>query len=564
MKRKKKVVLLLVFSLALSLALAACSSDEDTSMSLENNQQEQQPDEDAQTDSEQQKQESKGPKTLIFARGGDSYSLDPATTTDGESSRVTRQIFESLLDFEEESFDVRPGLAYDWEILDEGMRYRLFLREGIKFHDGTDFNADAVIFNFERWADPEHPHHYAEEGFIYTYYTGQFGGHKGDEGHIIEEIVKVDEYTIDFVLKYPSAPFLQNLAMSAFAIASPASWETYGPRTIEHPVGTGPFVFKEWKRNESITLVKNEDYWQEGYPLLDTVIFQVIPDNSARLTALKSEQIDIMDGLNPDDIAGIEADPRFQLWERLPNNVGYLGFNTQKPPFDDPNVRIALNHAVNKEALIVGLYNNLAISAKNPLPPGYLGYNDAIEEYPYDPEKAKALLAEAGFEDGFEFDLWTMPVARPYMPDPQKAAEALQADFAAIGLKANIVTKEWAVYLEETQKGYQDVYMLGWSGTNGDPDYFLSNLMSKNSIPGGNRSFYVNDQVSDLIASAVSELDFDKRDDMYQQILEQIHADAPWIPLVHNTPVLAGSSRVVNYVPHPSTSEPLTYVDLLD
>ena len=194
------------------------------------------------------------------------------------------------------------------------------------------------------------------------------------------------------------------------------------------------------------------------------------------------------------------------------------------------------------------------------MPPGYLGYNDEIQEYAYDVEKAKALLAEAGYADGFEFDLWTMPVARPYMPDPQKAAEALQADFAKIGLKANIVTMEWATYLEETKKGKQDVFMLGWSGTNGDPDYFVYNLLSKYSIPGGNRTFYANDELSELLVEAQTIIDQEERDKAYKKALEIIHTDAPWIPLVHSTPVLAGSTRVKDYVPHPSTSEALTYV----
>lgn len=532
---KKGMLLFLAVILTLSLALAGCG----TSASKDDS-----------------------PKTLIFARGGDSVSLDFATTTDGETSRVTRQIFESLLEFEEDSFQVKPGLAHDWEILDDGLRYRIHLREGVKFHDGTDFNADAVIFNFERWADKDHPYHFGDEGVSYTFYTGQFGGHKGDPNHIIKEIIKIDDHTLDFVLTKPSAPFIQNLGMASFSIASPASFEKYGFEVRENPVGTGPFMFVEWKHNESITLKKNPDYWKQGYPLLDTVIFQVIPDNSARLTALRAGQIDLMDGLNPDDVPTVQGDSNLNLFERAPNNVGYLGFNTEKAPFDNPKVRQALNHAVNKESLIAGLYGNLAVPAKNPLPPGYLGYNDSVEEYAYNPERAKQLLAEAGFPNGFEFDLWTMPVARPYMPDPQKAAEALQADFAQIGLKANIVTREWAVYLQETQEGKQDVYMLGWSGTNGDPDYFLSNLLSKHAIPTGNRGMYANDEVTNLIVGAIEETNQDERDRMYQRALELIHNDAPWIPLVHNTPVLAGSNKVVNYVPHPSTSEPLTYVDM--
>lgn len=531
---KKGFLVFLVLTLAFSLVLVACGQE-------------------ATSDKDQ---------ILIFARGGDSVSLDFASVTDGESSRVTKQIFETLIEFEADSFEVGPGLAHDWDISEDGMSFTFYLREGVKFHDGTDFNAEAVKFNFERWSDKSHPYHFADEGFSYTVYGSLFGGFKGDEGHIIEDIIVHDEHTIEFVLNQPSAAFIQNLGANYFAIASPQSFEDYGADITENPVGTGPFKFVEWRKNDSITLVRNEDYWKEGYPKLDEVIFRVIPDNSARLNALRSGDIDLMDGLSPDDVASVEGDSNLQLFERAPNNVGYLGFNTEKPPFDDPLVRRALNHAVDKEALLVSVYNNLAVTAKNPVPPGYLGYNDALEEYTYDPELAKELLAEAGYADGFEFDLWTMPVARPYMPDPEEAAVALQANFRAIGLTANIVTKEWATYLEETQEGKQDVYMLGWSGVNGDPDYFVYNLLSTDAIPGGNRSFYSNSQVDELLLKAQKIIDVDEREAVYHEALALIHEDAPWIPLVHNTPVLAGGSHVHNYVPHPSTSEALTYVEI--
>lgn len=505
-----------------------------------------------------------GDQTLIFARGGDSVSLDYASVTDGESSRVTKQIFESLLEFDDDSFEIGPGLAHDWDVSDDGLTYTFHLREGVQFHDGTDFNADAVKINFERWADPDHEYHFADEGYTYSVYGTQFGGFAGDDGHVIEEIVVVDDYTVEFNLNEQLGSFIQNMGMSYFAITSPASFEEYGPAINENPVGTGPFEFVSWTRDDSIELVKNENYWMEDYPKLDRVIFQVIPDNSARLTALRSGEIDIMDGLNPDDVDMIEMEDGLTVFERTANNIGYLGFNMEKEPFDNQLVRQALNHAVNKEALNTILYADLAEHAKNIIPPSYLGYNDDVEEYSYDPDRARELLAEAGYNDDLEFDLWTMPVARPYMPDPESAAEVLQQDFANVGVTANIVTHEWATYLELTEQGEQDVFMLGWSGTNGDPDYFFGNLLHGDAIPGGNRTFYSNDEVNTLLDQAKISVDEAVRADLYEQAQLLIHDDAPMIPLVHTRPVLAGSERVMNYVPHPSTSESLTFVELAE
>ncbi|MDY7224119.1 ABC transporter substrate-binding protein [Halalkalibacterium halodurans] len=549
---------LFVMIASLLVVVSACSSKDDASQ-----------EEPGQVDEEEMSEEGieqglAEDQTLIFARGGDSVSLDYASVTDGESSRVTKQIFETLIEFERDSFEIGPGLAHSWDMSEDGLRYTFYLEEGVTFHDGTPFNAEAVKVNFERWADPDHPYAFVDEGYNYSVYGTQFGGFKGDPGHVIEEINVVNEYEIEFVLSEPLGSFLQNMGMSYFAMTSPAAFEEYGAAINENPVGTGPFKFVSWTRDDSIVLEKNEEYWKEGLPKLDKIIFQVIPDNSARLTALRSGQIDIMDGLNPDDVAQVEGDDSIVLFERATNNIGYLGFHVEKEPFDDPLVRQAINHAIDKDSLITALYNRLAEPAKNPVPPGYLGYNEAIDPYAYDPERARELLAEAGYEDGFEFELWTMPVARPYMPDPQRAAEAIQSNLADVGITAKIETRDWATYLEETEKGAHDMFMLGWSGVNGDPDYFLSNLLHGDAIPGGNRSFYDEGDVNEILNQAKKTVDPNEREVLYFEALEMIHEDAVMVPLVHSIPVLAGSSRVVDYIPHPSTSETLDEVQLLE
>ena len=555
MKLKSSWLLLLLVSFVLF--LAACSGDGG-----------QKTDKGATDDTESTEESSEGAdesasgeKVLIFARGGDSESLDPGSTTDGESSRVTRQILEGLLEFDKESFELKPALAKDWEVSDDGLTYTFYLEEGVTFHDGTPFNAEAVKINFERWADPEHEYAFADDGFVYSMYGTMFGGYKGDEGHVIEEINVINDYEIEFKLSQPLGYFLQNLGMSYFAITSPAALEEYGPDISEHPVGTGPFKFVSWTKNDSIVLEKFEDYRVEGLPKLDKVIFQVIPDPSARLIALRSGEVDIMDDLNPDDAAVVEGEDGLTLLTRAENNFGYVGMNTEKPPLDKKEVRQAIRYAIDKQAIADALYAGYATTSKNPLPPVYLGYNDDVEDYEYNPEKAKELLAEAGYPDGFDIELVMSPTSRPYMPDPKTVAEIVQNNLAEIGVNVTISSHEWAPYLELTQNGETELFILGWSGTNGDPDYFLSSLLHSSNKGSSNYTYYENPEVDDLLDRAKRAVDQDERADLYSQALEIINEDSPMVTLVHSTPVLAISDNVINYVPHPSTSESLAEVD---
>lgn len=546
---KKGLLVLLSALLAFSFALTGCGSKETT-----------QP-------SDQKTTESSGAVTqapaaggtFVFGRGGDSVALDPAIVTDGESLKVTKNIFDTLIDYEDTSTKIQPALATEWKISDDGLTYTFTLRDGVTFHDGTPFNAEAVVFNFERWMDPKHEFH---TGGDFEYYAAMFSGYKGDEGHVIKEVKAVDEHTVQFTLNRPQGPFLQNLAMSPFGIASPTAVKKFGDKFLENPVGTGPFVFQEWKRKDSITLVKNPNFWMEGYPKLDKVIFKSIPDNTARFTALQSGEIDAMDGMNPDDADIVKSSSDFQLILRPSMNVGYLGFNVNQEPLNNPKVRVALSHAVNKEGLISAFYNGMAEPAKNPMPPSIWGYNDNIQDYPYDLEKAKQLLAEAGYPDGFKVEFWAMPVPRPYMPDGKKIAEAIAADLRKIGVETEIITMDWAQYLEQTKQGKQGIFLLGWTGDNGDPDNFIYVLLDKDNIGGSNRSFYGDEELHEILIKAQSLTDQAERTKLYEQAQEIIHRDAPWVPLVHSTPALAAKNTVKNYVAHPTGSDKLTKVEI--
>ncbi|MFK9094038.1 ABC transporter substrate-binding protein [Bacillus salipaludis] len=535
--KKKSFKWLLISLLAISMFLVGCNSKTNN-----------------ETDGKKDPGTSNGSKkdTLVYGRGGDSTSLDPITTTEGEAFKVTENIYETLLEYGEKDTTIQPGLAEKWEASDDGLTYTFKLRQGVKFHDGTDFNADAVVFNFDRWMNGN------DEKF--PYYT-MFGGYKADEGHVIKEVKAIDANTVQFVLKRPQAPFLKNLAMSPFGIASPEAVKKWGDDFRSHPVGTGPFKFVEWKKKDRIVVEKNPDYWQKGLPKLNKIIFRVIPENAARLNALAKGEIDVMDGLNNSDEETVKSNDKLQIIERPSMNVGYIGLTNTRKPFDNKLVRQAINYAVDKKSIIDAFYGGKALPAKNPMPPSIEGYNDAIQEYPYDLEKAKALLKEAGYEKGFKMELWAMPVARPYMPEAQKVAEVIQESLSKIGVTAEIKSVDWATYLEKATKGEFDAFMLGWTGDNGDPDNFIYTLLDKDSIGSNNYAYYSNDELHDILIEAQTETDQSKRNELYKKAQEIIHEDAPWVPLVHSTPLLAASKDVLNYVPHPTGSECLSKVE---
>ncbi|MGE7983994.1 ABC transporter substrate-binding protein [Solibacillus sp. NPDC093137] len=546
MRKGKLYLVSLMMLLIMSLFLAACGADDaETSSSEPSN------DSSSNTDSSTTDNSSSStPQVLVFGRGADSVSLDPGIVTDGESFKVTQNLFETLLNFGEQDTTINPGLAKEWEVSEDGLTYTFQLQEGVKFHDGTDFNAEAVIKNINRWKGGK------EEDFYY--FNSMF---KAEGEDIIKDVTAEGDYTVVFTLSRPQAPFLKNLAMSPFGIGSPTAFEAAGDKFGDNPVGTGPFKFTEWKRNDSITIEKFEDYWQEGFPKLDKVIFRSIPDNSARLNELMAGNIDLADGINPSDGKTVEGDSTLQLIERPSMNIGYLGLTNTRAPFDNKLVRQAVNYAIDKQAIVDAFFEGRAEVAANPMPSSISGYNDAISPYPYDPEKAKSLLAEAGY-DGKEIELWAMPVPRPYMPDGAKVAEVIQKNLEDVGIPSKIVTFEWATYLEKAKNGEADAFMLGWTGDNGDADNFIYTLLDKDNIGSNNYAYYTNEEVHELLIQAQSETDENVRNELYKKAQEIIHDDAPWVPLAHSTPLLAAKAGVNGFLPHPTGSDKLHNVSM--
>lgn len=484
--------------------------------------------------------------TLIFGRGGDSVGLDPGHEIDGESFKVCGNIYDTLVQYKDESTELEPALATSWESSENGLVWTFHLRQGVMFHDGTPFNADAVLFSLNRQHETTHPFHKVGGAYNYWIDTGL--------AEIVDKITAVDEFTVQIRLKTAYAPFIYTLTIPAFSIVSPTAVEKWGEDFTNNPIGTGPFKFVLWDRNDKIVLTANETYW-DGKPPLDRIIFQSIPDNSVRLIKLQEGSLHAMEFPNPDDLQQIRDDAALELLTQPGMSIGYLAMNMDKPPFDNLKVRLAMNHAINKAAIIEHLYQGTGIPAKNPIPPTLWSYDDTIEDYAYDPELAKKLLAEAGYPDGFETTLWALPVPRPYIPDGRALAEVLQSDLRNIGVAAKIVTYEWGTYLEKTKSGEHDIAMLGWFADLGDPDNFFYYLLSKSAAkkPAGNISFYRSDAMQDVLERARTSTDREERVSLYQEAQAIFHEDVPWVPLAHAQQILAINKKVKNLKLHPLT-----------
>jgi peptide/nickel transport system substrate-binding protein len=495
-------------------------------------------------------------KKLIIGRAGDSISLDPSNTTDMDSTKVTVNIFETLVKYEKEGKDIIPGLATSWKSSEDGLTWVFHLRQDVKFHDGSVFDAHAVEFNFHRWMDKSNPYHNGQ----FSYWNYVFGGFPG----FVKSVTATSNYNVEIELNRPYAPFLSTLAMPVFGIGSPDAIKKYGDEVYKHPVGTGPFCFKSWEPGKSIFLVRNEEYW-DILAKVDEVEFKVIPSNVDRLEQLKQGTIHIADNLGPDDVAVIENDQNLQLLLRPYFNVGYIALNNEKAPFNERDIRVAISLAINKEEMIKEVFANLARPAKTLIPPLLSGYNESVADSEYNPEKAKLLLQKAGYPQGFKTTLWVMNSSRDYFPRPLQVAEYVKKSLEEINIQVTIMTYNWDEYLNRIQNGEHEIALIGWTGDNIDPDNFLNTLLSSdNAKPGnaGNYSFYKNNEVDILLTQARQTTDLVFRKNLYRRLLEIVDYDRPSVPLVHTMPLLAARLSVTGYSPYITGVESLENVDI--
>lgn len=512
--------------------------------------------------------------TFIFAASSDPASLDPAFAQDGETFRVSRQIFEGLVGTEPGTADPAPLLAESWESSEDGLSHTFALKEGVTFHDGTPFDAEAVCANFDRWYNWTGLA--ASEAFGY-YYNKLFRGYASDpENAVYKSCTPDGEYSVTVELNQPFAGFIAALSLPAFAMQSPSAMQEYGadevggsaeaPQLSEyataHPVGTGPFQFEEWSPGEQVTLTAYEDYWGEQGQI-EEIIFRTIDDPTARRQSLEAGDIDGYDLVGPADTAALEEDG-FTMVSRPPFTILYLAFNQAVPELQDVRVREALSYAIDKDALISQVLPEGTEKATQFMPDSVNGYNADVTTYEYDPERAEQLLAEAGYTEDNPLQLtfnYPVNVSRPYMPDPEQIFTVLSSQLAEVGVETTPVSEEWVEYLDRTT-GTSDhgIHLLGWTGDYNDADNFVGVFFGAQSSEWG----FDNPELFSKLSEARGVSDLDEQTALYEEINQDIAEFIPGVPLAHPAPTLAFDPRVESYPASPVNDEVFTDIVLTE
>ena len=506
-------------------------------------------------------------KTLVYCSEASPETFNPMVgAADSTMDAAAKPLFNRLIEFKPGTTEIAPALAQSWDISADGTVYTFHLRPGVKFHAGKQFtptrgfNADDVVYSFERQRSADNPYHKLS-GANY-----QFFGSTG-LAKLIKSIEKLDDRTVRFTLNNANVTFLTNIALDFASILSleyaQAMTAQGHPELIDQqPIGTGPFVLTEYQKDSLIRYRANPDYWG-GAPKLDALVFAITPDPTVRVAKIRAGECQVTTQPPPADVPSLAKDAGIDLLQEEGQNIGYLGFNVEKKLLADKRVRRALALAINKPAIIDAIYLGSAKQARTVLPPTEWGSAQGFDPFPSDPAAAKALLVEAGYPEGFSITLWAMPVSRPYNPNARRMAELIQADWAAIGVKAEIVSFEWAVYLKKTQDGEQDAFLLGGTSNNGDPDDLLTNHLScAGAKAGSNRTRWCFKPYDDFLDQARRVADQAERKALYVKAQEIVREEVPLLPIAHALVSMPVRKEVRGYVLDPFGRQNFARVDL--
>jgi peptide/nickel transport system substrate-binding protein/dipeptide transport system substrate-binding protein len=494
-------------------------------------------------------------KPLVYCADASPEGFDPGMWDSASTNTVSAQMFDGLLGFKRPTTELGPKLATRWETSPDAKSFTFKLREGVKFHSTPwfkptrDFNADDVIFTFQRFIDPSHAFNKAfAANFIYPQNLGL--------AKLIAGIDRIDDRTVRFRLHQPNVTFVANFA---FAWAGIHSAE-YAGQLLKagkasqigvQPVGTGPFMFKSYAKDDVLRMTAHPDYWGGKQPT-PALVFSISREPNVRVQKIAAGECHVAAALRDVDLASLAGNPNVSIEKIQALNISYLSFNLKKPPTDKREVREALDIAIDRNAIFKALFpRGDAMQAVSAFPPAIPGYNKKLKNE-FDPAKAKALLAKAGFPNGFEIDLWALPVTRPTNPNGQLMAQLIQQDWAKIGVKASIKTFEWGEYLKRANNGEHNVYMSGWSGETGDADDFLTPNLSCAANKSGIK--FCNAEFEKLIDEARATPDQNKRIALYEKAQEIFKHERPWITMAHSTVYIPIRKDVVGFKMAPNGS----------
>ncbi len=482
------------------------------------------------------------PNVLIVAQIAEPKSLDPHAVTAVNDFRILMNVYDGLVRYKSGTLEVEPALAESWEISEDGTVYTFALREGVTFHDGSPVDAEAVVFNFERMLNEDHPFHDTGPFPLSFFFSA------------VDNVEAVDPQTVRFTLSEPYAPFLSNLAYPTGLIVSPAAVEEHGADFGRNPSGTGPFRFVEWVSNERVVVERNPDHW-DGAPPLEAVVFRPITDANTRVAEMLSGGVDLMVEVPPDSLAQFEDDSAYVVHEQVGPHVWFLILNMRNEHIADKRVRQAINYAIDKQAIVESVLQGTATVAAGPVAPAFAwAYNEDLEPYPHDPEKARQLIKEAGAE-GAELTFYVTEGGSG-MLDPVSMGTAIQANLEDVGFDVKIETYEWNTFLGKVNPGLEGkAAMAEMAWMTNDPDTLPYLTLRTGAFPddgGFNSGYYSNEEVDKLLEAARSSTDRDERARLYKEVQEIVREDAPWAFIAHWKQNAVTSARVEGFQLEPS------------